>query len=138
MDPIVLAAGSALVSAMATDGWQQARDAVATWWRRARPERADSVGADLDMLRAQIVAARADADGDAERALAGVWHLRLQQILEDEPTLAAELQQLLDDHLAPALPPDERVQVRSVVMKADARDSSRVYMAGRDQHITGS
>ncbi|MFD7104968.1 hypothetical protein [Streptomyces celluloflavus] len=138
MDPIVLAAGTALVSAMATDGWQQAQDAVATWWRRIRPDRADSVGGELDTLRTQVLAARDDADENTERALAGIWQLRLQQLLQGDPALATELQQLLNDHLAPTLPPDERAQIGSVAMKAEARDSARIYMAGRDQHITGS
>ncbi|MFD4231363.1 hypothetical protein [Streptomyces sp. NPDC058545] len=137
MDPIVLAAGTTLVSAMATDGWQQARDAVAAWWQRIRPARADSIGSELDALRTQIVAARDNVDENTERALAGIWQLRLQQLLQDEPALAAELQQLFD-HLAPTLSPDEQAQMKAVVMKAEARDSARVYMAGRDQHITGT
>ncbi|RFC77350.1 hypothetical protein [Streptomyces sp. AcE210] len=137
MDPLILAAGTTLVSAMATDGWQQARDAVAAWWQRIRPVRADSIGSELDALRTQIVAARDNVDENTERALAGIWQLRLQQLLQDEPALAAELQQLID-HLASTLPPDEQAQMRAVVMKAEARDSARVYLAGRDQHITGS
>jgi hypothetical protein len=32
VDPIVLAAATALVGAMATDAWQQARTAVVAWW----------------------------------------------------------------------------------------------------------
>lgn len=38
MDPIVLAAGTALVGAMATDAWQQTRIAVVSWWGRVRSD----------------------------------------------------------------------------------------------------
>jgi hypothetical protein len=137
MDPIVLAAGTALVGAMATDAWQQARNAVVAWWRRARgAEEAEAVGDDLDAVRPQIVAARQASDADTEQALVGAWRLRLQQALRDDPTLAAELRRLLDEHLAPPLPADERTQVGSLVMRAEASGNARIYQAGRDQHIT--
>ncbi|MFE7124910.1 hypothetical protein [Streptomyces sp. NPDC057617] len=138
MDPIVLAAGTALVSAMATDAWQQARAATVALWRRIRPEQADHIGAELEALRARVLAARQQGDGDTEQALAGTWRLHLQQLLLDDPTLAAELQRLLDEQLTPALPPGEQAWIQSLVMRAEARDNARVYMAGRDQHITGS
>lgn len=137
MDPIVLAAGTALVSVMATDAWQQAKEAATAVWGRIHPDRADAVEAELDGLRAGILTARQHNDHDSEEALVGVWRSRFQQLLTDEPATAVELRQLLDEHLAPALAPGERTRVGSVVMKAEARDNARVYMAGRDQHVTG-
>ncbi|MFD5437995.1 hypothetical protein ACFWJ4_38315 [Kitasatospora sp. NPDC127067] len=138
MDPVVLAAGSALVSAMATDGWQQSRAAVVEWWRRRRPDRADDVGSELETVRAQVLAAREQGDEDTEQALAGSWRLRLQQLLSEDPALADELRRLLDEHLAPALSDGDRTRHRPIIMKAEASGNSRVYQAGRDQHITGS
>jgi hypothetical protein len=138
MDPIVLAAGTALVGAMATDAWQQARGATVDLWRRIRPERADRIGAELEALRGQVLAARESDDADTEQALVGAWRLRLDDILREAPGLAGELGRLLDEHLTPALPAEERERARSVVMRAEARDNSRVYMAGGDQHITGA
>lgn len=58
VDPIVLAAGTALVSAMATDVWQQARARVVALWRRVHPQQADTVEADLEGLHAQVLDAR--------------------------------------------------------------------------------
>ncbi|MEV8533914.1 hypothetical protein [Streptomyces sp. NPDC051211] len=133
-----MTAGSALVGAMATDGWQQARAAVVDWWRRRRPDAADDVGSELETLRTQVLGAREQSDTDTEQALAGAWCLRLQQLLNEDPALAAELRRLLDEHLAPARSEDEQAQGRPVIMKTEAHDSSRVFMAGRDQHITGS
>ncbi|HZG06655.1 MAG TPA: hypothetical protein VE546_24335 [Streptomyces sp.] len=136
MDPIVAAAGGALVSAMATDGWQHVRDAVVAWWRRHRPERAEEVDSELEALRGRVLTARQEADQETEQALTGAWRLRLQQLLEEDPALADGLRRLLEEHLAPALSPDERARNQAVVMRAEARDSARIYMAGRDQHIT--
>ncbi|MFF4749153.1 hypothetical protein ACWD5R_29395 [Streptomyces sp. NPDC002514] len=138
MDPIVLAAGTALVSAMAVDTWQQVRTATTALWHRLRPEQADEISAELETLRAGVLNAREQQDQDTEEALTWVWRLRLQQLLVNEPSAVGELRRLLEEHLAPALSPDERRGVQSIVMKAEARDSARVYMAGRDQHITGS
>ncbi|MGY1496458.1 hypothetical protein ACW4TU_07530 [Streptomyces sp. QTS52] len=138
MDPIVLAAGTALIGAMATDGWQQARTAVVALWQRVRPEEADAVGSELESVRAQVMAALDRADQGTVRALAGVWHLRLQQLVGDSPALASAVQQLLEEYLVPTLPSDERDRTRSVLLKAEAHDNSRVFMAARDQHITGS
>ena len=137
MDPIVLAAGTALVGAMATDTWQQARAAVAALWHRLHPEQADEIGAELETLRTSVLSAREQQDHDTEEALTGVWRLRLQRLLTDDPAAASELRRLLQEHLTPALPPDEQRSVQSIVMRAEAGDHARVYMAGRDQHIIG-
>src|SRR5690349_14355645 len=51
MDPIVLAAGTALVTAMATDAWQSARDGAVALWRKVRPEQAEIVEAELAEVR---------------------------------------------------------------------------------------
>ncbi|MFD5897182.1 hypothetical protein [Streptomyces sp. NPDC060366] len=136
MDPMVLAAGTALVSAMATDSWQQVRDATVRWWRGADATDADAVGAQLDEVRPQVLTARQAGDEDSERVLAEAWRVRLQQALRDRPDLAAELRGLLDEQVIPALPDSERPQLGSPVMKATASGNGRVYQAGRDQHIT--
>lgn len=136
MDPVVLAAGTALVSAMATDAWQQARNAAVTVWRRASPQRAEAVGADLEVVRAQVLAARAREDEDTEQALAGSWRIQLQQLLDEDPGLADELQRLLDDHLVPATRHDERTDNPAVVQDARLRGSGRIIQVGRDAHIS--
>lgn len=138
MDPIVLAAGTALVSAMATDAWQQARTAVVAWWRKVHPAQADAVGAEMDAARAQVLAARDRGDEDTEQALAGTWRLHLQQLLDVSPTAGPELRRLLDEHLIPALPMGEQTRIRQIIINAQARDHARQNIAGRDLHITES
>ncbi|MEV4365298.1 hypothetical protein ACWEPL_30035 [Nonomuraea sp. NPDC004186] len=136
MDPIVLAAGTALVTAMATDAWQQARAGAVALWRRFRPDQADAVEIELAEVRTQVLAARCDGDDDTERALAGSWQVRLAQLLRADPALAEELRRVLDEDLTPVLPQAEQEQIASIVMKATASGHGRVYQAGRDQHIT--
>ena len=102
MDPIVVAFGTALVGAMATEVWQQARGAVVALWRRVCPQQADTVAADLEGLRGQVLDARHAGRTEIERALIGVWQGRVQQLLLDEPAAAAELRHVLDDTLTPA------------------------------------
>ncbi|MEU6723747.1 hypothetical protein ABZ917_08565 [Nonomuraea wenchangensis] len=135
MDPIVLAAGTALVTAMATDAWQSAREGVVALWRKARPEQVEVVEAELVEVREQVLQARRDDDADTEQALAGMWQVRLQQLLRADPSLAPQIQRVLDEVLTPALAPPERERIGLLVMKAKASGHGRVYQAGRDQTI---
>ncbi|MFG1620155.1 hypothetical protein ACGFI3_46040 [Nonomuraea wenchangensis] len=135
MDPIVLAAGTALVTAMATDAWQSAREGAVALWRKVRPEQAEVVEAELEEVREQVLQARRDDDADTEQALAGMWQVRLQQLLRADPSLAPQIQRVLDEVLTPALAPAERERIGSLVMKAKASGHGRVYQAGRDQTI---
>ncbi len=136
MDALVLAAGTAVVGAMATDGWQAARSGIVAWWRRVRPEEAEDVDAALAQVRPRVLAARQARDTSGEEALVSDWRIRLERLLRTDPRLAQELRTLLDDELAPALPASERNRVESLVLRASASGHGRVYQAGRDQHIT--
>ncbi|MGY3201015.1 hypothetical protein ACVW19_001530 [Streptomyces sp. TE5632] len=136
LDPITMALGTALVSAMATDTWKQAKDALVAMWRRGRPETAEAVGRELEVLRPQVVSAREDEDTATEEALAGMWRLRLQEFLSEHPALSAEMRTVLEERIVPTLEPDEQDQVRSIVVKTETHDQSRAYIAARDMHIT--
>jgi hypothetical protein len=138
MDPLVLAAGTALIGAMATDAWQQTRIAVVAWWRKSHPEQADTLGAELDTARAQVLAARDRGDQDSEDALVGTWRLRLQHLLDQEPAGGSSLQLLLEEYLTPALAAADQTRVQQIFITARARGQARQYIAGHDQHITGS
>ena len=130
MDPVVAAFGTALVGAIATDAWQQVREAVTGLWRRVHPRRGDDVGAELDELREQVLVARRDGDDGTERALEGAWQLRLQQLLRADPALAAELQRVLDQVLTPALTPAEQARVGTIIMTGSSHDSSTFTQIG--------
>jgi len=104
MDFVVMKAGRALVWAMAGDDWHQVREAVTYLWSVAYPApQVRGVQAELDELRDQVLQARSIGDARTEKALEGVWQIKLQQFLRAEPALAWRLQDVLDHVLVPAL-----------------------------------
>lgn len=131
MDPVVAAFGTALVGAIATDAWQQVHEAVTGLWRRVHPRREDdSIGADLDELREQVLVARRDGDARTERALEGAWQVRLQQLLRADPALADELQRVLDQVLTPAITSAEQARGGTIIMTGSSHDSSTFNQIG--------
>jgi hypothetical protein len=138
MDPVLVAAGTAVVGAMATDAWQQARAAVVGLWRRAGSAEAEAVEDELAQVRVQVLAARADQDDDAEQVLVSVWRLRLRDLVRRDPALAADLRRVLDEELLPALDAPDRERTRAVLMNATASGHGRVYQSAGDQHINES
>lgn len=133
MDPIVVAFGTALVGAMATDVWQQARASVVALWRRVHPQQADTVEADLEGLRGQILDARQAGRAEIEQALTGVWQGRLQQLLLDDPAVAPELQRVLDDTLTPVLTPAEQARIGTLIMMGSSHGSSTFNQVAGNQ-----
>ncbi len=126
-----MAVGSALVAAMATDAWQQARDGLAALWQRIHPEQAEQMDSELETLRTQILQARQDQDPSTEQALEGMWRLQLQALLQREPLAAGELRRLLDEQLAPALDPGQRERAYSVLQNTTVFGGTSI-VAGRD------
>ncbi|WP_097932651.1 hypothetical protein OH828_17440 [Streptomyces anulatus] len=114
-----------LVGLMATDAWERTRDGVVSLWQRARPERADAVAAELDNTREDLA-----ADAGIEGELAAEWQGRIRRLLIDRPQVAEDLQRLLDE-----LAPGGTAPPATVSQRATATGHSRVYQAGRDQHI---
>ncbi|MCM2388127.1 hypothetical protein [Streptomyces albipurpureus] len=137
MDPLVLTAGSALVAAIATDGWLQVRSSAVELWRRVHPERVPAVEAELAEVRDEVLAARESGELDAIEGLEQDWQRRLQRLLRDDPALAVELRRILDEQWLPATSPSPAPQVHSV--RQDARavgPGSRIYQAGNDLTVT--
>jgi len=57
-------------------------------WQQAPPQQADTVEADLEGLRGQVLDARKAGRADTEQVLTDVWQGRLQQLLLDKPAVA--------------------------------------------------
>ncbi|MCX4823781.1 hypothetical protein OG883_28690 [Streptomyces sp. NBC_01142] len=131
MIDLARAAGTAVVTLMATDAWERTRDGVVALWRRASPSRADGVEEELEAARDDLLAARESGDDLTERELREAWTGRVRRLLRERPEVASELRQILaelDPELQDGAP-------RTVQMRAEASGSARVYQAGRDQHI---
>ncbi|WP_211245738.1 hypothetical protein [Actinomadura oligospora] len=120
---------------MATDGWQQARAGAVTLWRRVHPERVAAVEAELEEVRGEVLAARQASDHKAEDGLAEEWRRKLARLVTANPTLGAEIQQVLDQVWLPLLPEADQARVQRITMNATASGHGRVYQAGRDQTI---
>ncbi|GAA3900925.1 hypothetical protein [Streptomyces lannensis] len=133
MDPemAVLAgtAGTTLVTLLTTEVWQRARDGIASLWRRAEPERAEAISAELDMTRRDLLAAQAGGDLESRSELGAEWQGRMRRLLAAHPEETEALRALLNE-LAPYAPADS-----SVTQHATASGHARVYQAGRDQNF---
>jgi hypothetical protein len=128
-------AGATVVTLMATDGWQRARDGIARLWNRVQPERTDSIVGEIETTRDDLLLARQAGDNETERELSDEWAGRLRRMLVADPHAVAALRDLLSD-LEEALPKGGNVAGNDINMRAHAHGSARVYQAGRDQHIT--
>lgn len=135
MDPIVLAAGTALVEAMVTDAWQKARTAIVSLWKSRHPDRVPAIDAELLSSREEALAARAANDSAAVEGLVADWRRKLHRLVTADPSLITELKRILDDELTPLLPEAEQVHVTRIVQNAKASFGSKNYQAARDLTI---
>ncbi|GGW39118.1 transketolase [Streptomyces griseoloalbus] len=127
----MLAAGTALVGAMATDAWQQARTSAVELARRVHPERVPAVEAEPAEVREEVLTAREADDADAENGLAQDWQRKLQRLVRDHPEPARELRRVPDQELAPLVPHRNGPSGPGTVSTATAGDNSTVIQ-GRD------
>ncbi|HZG05321.1 MAG TPA: hypothetical protein VE546_17415 [Streptomyces sp.] len=130
MDQLVAAAGAALVAAMATDAWQQARSAAVGLWRRVHPERVPAIEGELAEVREEVLTARRNRDAEAEEELAVDWRRRLERLVKADPALAQELRRVLDQELAPLLPRSDPSAPGSMTLTVHTGDNSQANVAG--------
>ncbi|GGW39924.1 hypothetical protein GCM10010503_15420 [Streptomyces lucensis JCM 4490] len=135
MDALTLAAASAVVGTMATQAWEQARQAVVGFWQQRHPEEVPAVIAELAHGRTQVIEARSVGDSSVEEELIGDWQRKLRRLLSTDPSLRAELQRVLDQELTPLLPAAEVARVTSIRMNARVSGRGRAYMSARDMTI---
>ncbi|MFI9251315.1 hypothetical protein [Streptomyces sp. NPDC053069] len=126
-------AGTTVVTLMAGQAWDAAREGLVSLWRRFQPERAEAVAGALDAARDDLLLAQQSGDAATEAELAAEWQARVRRLLAARPEVAEELRRILAE-LNPQLP-DQRASV-DIRLNADVSGSGRVYQAGRDQHIT--
>lgn len=139
MDPVslALAAANALIAAMATDAWEESRNAVVALWRKVHPNRAVAISDELADVRDEAVAIRGNYDVDAEEDLISDWRRRFQRLLAADPGVAEELQRVVLEVLMPAIPATDQKRVNQLVMNARASGEARIYQAGRDMQVNG-
>ncbi|MFE0583373.1 hypothetical protein [Streptomyces sp. NPDC058874] len=133
MEPEIVAlassAGTTIVTLMATDAWERVREGITSLWRREHAERAESVAVELDVTREDLLVASETGDSNVHGELQAEWQGRIRRLLAIRPEVAGELRRLLDELAAqPGGAP-------AVTQHATASGHSRIYQAGRDQHI---
>ncbi|MGH3801534.1 MAG: hypothetical protein ACRDTD_15645 [Pseudonocardiaceae bacterium] len=121
--------GTALVAAAATDAWQSARAGFAQLFAHGE-KRQELVQARLDQTATEVERA-AEPDVVRERLLPD-WQVRLSDLLEERPELAADLRELTR-RVQAQLPAAQQAWVQA---RFDVHAGRDAYAAGRDQTIT--
>jgi hypothetical protein len=115
---LALTAGSALVQAMVTDGWEGFRQKVAMLFGRGQPD--PKIDQKLVAARDQLMAAAPSDVDQVQASLANQWQTRFADLLDDYPDAAPELTALVDE-LVPvtASASDHSISAQRIDMKAD-------------------
>jgi hypothetical protein len=116
LQELVVAGGSAVVGAMATESWTVVRDGVVRLFRHRGEKELASIEARLDG-NAALLAQSADVER-ARQSLAELWTLEFERLLDERPEAADELGALV-----------ERIGVQdgSRIQTNIARDNGRVF-----------
>lgn len=125
-------AGTTLVTLMATASWERARDSVVRLWHRFQPDRAEAVAVELESSNTDALATAGSGGEETLSELRTQWQERIRRLLTARPDAADALRSVLDEIVAP----EQNASTGSVVQHAIVSGDSRVYQAGRDQHIT--
>lgn len=134
MDPTLIAlasaGGTAVVSAMATDGWEALRSGIVDLWQRFRPDSAAELERDLETSRSALLAAPEAETQPIRQALQSAWQGRMLTLFLEDQAAAAQFEGLLFRLT------DAGSYRANVTFKAEARDHGRVFQAGGNQFIT--
>ena len=137
MNGLSLTAGAAVVGALATSTWQDARSAVNRLLQAAAATSDPESWDDLTVqTRKSVASARQTGDQAAERRLAETWARRLQGVLFMEPDLDTDMRQVVYGVLLPMLPPQE--QASAIRLESTApRDQviSYKFVRSKDQVV---
>ena len=118
-------AGRTVVAAAVTDGWEAARRGFARLLGRGDPRQTELAEQRLDQAREQLSGVAA---ADLERVksrLEAAWQARLQDVLEEHPEIAADLQALVS-------------QIEAQLPAEAVSAAGHGVAAGRDVNITAS
>ncbi|MES9602145.1 hypothetical protein [Actinomadura sp. NPDC000929] len=92
---LAASAGTGLVSAMVTDGWQQARTRVARLLARGDAAEEERHEARLELARREVMEASGKQAEEVRRLQEWAWRTRFADLLEDEPEAQAPLRDLV-------------------------------------------
>ena len=87
--------GTALVTAMVTDGWEEVRNRFARLFGRGDAEQAKTVASRLEKSRAALTGLSGVALEQAKTEQAIAWRTRLEDLLEQYPATETDLRALV-------------------------------------------
>lgn len=122
-------AGSGLITAMMTDGWQQVRTRVARLLGRGDAREQERQEARLERARRELVAAsEEEAEGVRQRHSQG-WRARFEDLLDDVPEIEAEFRELV------AFLAEQSPAVASGAVRVNAHAHGRARQAVQGQGV---
>lgn len=92
---LVSAAATSLVGAMATDGWAQAKHAVARLWSRIHPGRDQEVANELEFARGELISAAHRGDDQLRDDLIAEWRSRMRRLVATDPQARRDLEDVV-------------------------------------------
>jgi hypothetical protein len=135
LSTLAATAATTLVGLLTTDAWERVKGGLGALWRRAYPERAATIEAEIAESRSELLALDAGDDDQLIDILVREWESRLYRLLITNPDLDGQLRQLLDG--GPARPPATDIRIERLEMRAEASGQARVYQVGQGQQQNG-
>jgi hypothetical protein len=105
---LIATAGSALVTAMVTDGWEGVGAKVARWFGQGDKKEVGTALERLDQSRAVLLAASGSDSVRTEQEV--IWRTRIEDLLERYPDAEEGLHGLVAEITAPAIVSAENIQ----------------------------
>lgn len=130
LSALAATAATTLVGLLTTDAWERVKGGLGALWRRAYPERAKTIEAEITEARGELLAPGAADDEQLIRGLVDEWESRIYRLLISKPDLAEPLHRLLDDELTPALAATG-VQIENYTVNATASGHGRVNVVAK-------
>lgn len=138
MDPeisvLTSTVATTVVQLLAMAPWKRAASAFGGLWRRVHSERPETVPAELEDSRTELLAAWQVGDEQVEQALIGGWQGRLRHLVAADTQLVDKLRRVAESRstLADTDPP----QGTTIAMQATTFGNSQANHAARDPHVS--
>ena len=118
-------AGNTVVAAATTDAWEAARRKFARLLGRGDPKKEQLAEKRLEETRQQLASVSGQELEKARAELGKVWQVRLEDLLEEDPDVEADLRALVE-------------QIQAQLPAGTVAAADHAVAAGRDVNISAS
>jgi hypothetical protein len=131
---LAISAGSLLVKAVVTDGYELVRSAVLKLWRRHEPDEAAKIERTLETTHAELTeATEADAAQVVEEFDAD-WQTYFRALLRSHPEAADDVREVVEE-LKPLIAANSTQHAGDITQTANVRDRSISVQAGNSANV---